>query len=93
MAKLNSIILSVTLKSSSEISNTDLLSEFFAKHLLAYEVKSEVIRLVDYDIRPGVYTRVDSDNWPALYEKIMAADIIIFATPVWWGIQSSLFKE
>jgi CheY-like chemotaxis protein len=94
MPKLNAIILVGSLKSSSsEISNTDLLSEFFAKHLLTYEVKSEIIRLVDYDIRPGAYTRVDSDDWPAIYEKIMSADIVIFATPVWWEIQSSLIQR
>ena len=87
---INAIILVGTLKTSSEISNTDLLSEFFAKHLLTYGVRSEIIRLIDYDIRPGVYTRVDSDDWHAIYEKIMVTDIVVFATPVWWGIQSSL---
>lgn len=25
--------------------------------------------------------------------KMLAADIIIFATPVWWGIQSSLIQR
>lgn len=93
MPELNAIILVGTLKTSSEISNTDLLSEFFAKHLLTYGVRSEIIRLIDYDIRPGVYTRVDSDDWPAIYEKIMVTDIVVFATPVWWGIQSSLTQR
>jgi multimeric flavodoxin WrbA len=93
MTKLNAIILSGTLKIGSEISNTYLLSEFLAKHLLAYISKTEIIRLIDYEIRPGVYTKVDSDDWPTIYEKIMAADIIIFATPVWWGIQSSLIQR
>jgi multimeric flavodoxin WrbA len=69
------------------------LSKFLAKHLLTYEVKSEIIRLVDYDIRPGVYTKIDLDDWPSIYEKIMATDIVIFATPVWWGIQSSLIQR
>ena len=49
--------------------------------------------MADYDIRPGVYTKVDSDDWPQIYEKIMVADIVIFATPVWWGIQSSLIQR
>jgi multimeric flavodoxin WrbA len=93
MTKLDAIVLSGTLKSGSEISNTYLLSEFLAKRLLAYDTKTEIIRLVDYDIRPGVYTNVDSDDWPTIYEKIMAADIVIFATPVWWGIQSSLIQR
>jgi multimeric flavodoxin WrbA len=49
--------------------------------------------LFGLQLQPGVYTRVDSDDWPVLYEKIIAADIIIFATPVWWGIQSSLIQR
>jgi multimeric flavodoxin WrbA len=80
-------------QSSSEISNTYLLSEFLAKHFTTYETKSEIIKLIDYDLQPGVYTKVDLDDWPAIYEKIMAADIVIFATPVWWGIQSSLIQR
>jgi multimeric flavodoxin WrbA len=83
MPEFNVIILSGTLKSSSEMSNTDLLSEFLAKHLLAYDTETEIIRLIDYDIRPRVYTEVDSDDWSIIYKKIMAADIVVFATHVW----------
>jgi multimeric flavodoxin WrbA len=93
MSKFNAIILVGTLKSRLEMSSTDLLSEFLTKHLLAYDAITEVIRLVDYDIRPGVYTKVNSDAWPSIYEKIMAADIVVFATPVWWGSQSSLIQR
>jgi multimeric flavodoxin WrbA len=93
MSKFNAIILVGTLKSRLEMSSTDLLSEFLTKHLLAYDAITEVIRLVDYDIRPGVYTKVYSDDWSKIYEKIMAADIVVFATPVWWGIQSSLIQR
>jgi hypothetical protein len=39
MPMLNVVILVGTLKSSSEISNTHLLSEFLAKHLTTYETK------------------------------------------------------
>jgi hypothetical protein len=28
-----------------------------------------------------------------IFEKILASDIIIFATPVWWGNQSSLIQK
>ena len=38
-------------------------------------------------------TNVDSNNWPAILEKILDSDIIIFATPIWWGIQSSLIQR
>jgi len=29
------------------------------------------------------------DAWPAILEKVLASDIVIFATPIWWGGQSS----
>lgn len=29
------------------------------------------------------------DDWPAILKKILKADIIIFATPIWWNNQSS----
>lgn len=93
MSKLKAIILVGTLKASSEISHTYLLSEFLAKHLTTYDTECKIIKLIDYDIRPGVYTNIDSDDWPTIYEKILAADIIIFATPVWWGVQSSLIQR
>jgi multimeric flavodoxin WrbA len=28
-----------------------------------------------------------------IFKKIIASDIVIFATPVWWGIQSSLMQR
>lgn len=33
------------------------------------------------------------DDWPGILEKILAADIIVFATPIWWGNQSSLMQR
>jgi multimeric flavodoxin WrbA len=93
MPKLKAVFLVGTLKPTPEVSNTHTLSEFLAKHLKSYETESEIIRLADYNIKPGTYTEVDSDDWPVIFEKILAADIIIFATPVWWGIQSSLIQR
>ena len=29
------------------------------------------------------------DQWPEILSKIIASDIIIFATPIWWGNMSS----
>ena len=33
------------------------------------------------------------DKWPGILQKALASDIIIFATPIWWGIQSSLMQR
>jgi multimeric flavodoxin WrbA len=75
-----------TLKSNEELSNTYLLTQFLSKHLESYDTKCEILRLVNYKIEPGVYTEIGiKDEWPMVFEKILSSDILVFATPVWWG--------
>jgi multimeric flavodoxin WrbA len=93
MARLKAVFLLGTLKTSPETSNTHIMSEFLANHLKSCDTESEIIRLADYNIRPGVYTNVGSDDWPTIFEKILGADIVVFATPIWWGGQSSLVQR
>src|SRR5438552_8060706 len=53
-----------------------------------------MIRLVEYDIPAGNKSNMgEGDEWPGILKKILDSDIIIFATPVWWGIQSSLMQR
>lgn len=53
-------------------------------------IESEVIKLVEYRISAGTYSNMGTDDeWPIILRKILAAEIIIFATPIWWGNQSS----
>ena len=33
------------------------------------------------------------DEWPRILKKVLGADIIVFATPIWWGNQSSLMQR
>ena len=55
---------------------------------------SEIVRLVDYEIKPGIKSNMGKgDEWPGILKKVLAADIIVFATPIWWGIQSSLIQR
>ncbi|WP_148687583.1 flavodoxin family protein [Candidatus Nitrosocosmicus hydrocola] len=87
MAKLKAIILVGSLNNDSGTPNTLLLSQFLAKHFAEYNT------VVDHYIKAGTYTNIDSDNWPSILEKLLNSDIVIFATPVWWGIQSSLIQR
>jgi multimeric flavodoxin WrbA len=49
---------------------------------------------VEYEIKPGIKSNMGKgDEWPGILKKVLAADIIVFATPVWWGIQSSLLQR
>lgn len=92
--KLKAIFLLGTLKKKHQLSHTQVLCDVVAEILLEQEnVESEIIRLRDYDIQAGTRTDIDDDEWPGILERVLAADIIIFATPIWWGIQSSLIQR
>ena len=32
----------------------------------------------------------DRDDWPAIFERVMAADILVLADPIWLGEKSSV---
>lgn len=86
---MKAIILLATLKKNGQ-SNTQVLSEFFAEHLKKQKVEHEIIKLVTHNILPGTMTNMGKgDEWPEIFSKIKEADIIVFATPVWWGNHSS----
>lgn len=91
---VRAIFLLGTLKKKHQLSHTQILCELVAETLREKEnVESEIVRLRDYDIQPGTRTDIDDDDWPKILDRVLAADIIIFATPVWWGIQSSLIQR
>lgn len=91
---LRAVFLLGTLKKRQVLSHTQALCEVVADVLEKQEdVRSEIIRLRDYDIQAGTKTEIDNDDWPRIVKKMTAADIVIFATPIWWGIQSSLTQR
>ncbi|MEO8193210.1 MAG: flavodoxin family protein [Gemmatimonadales bacterium] len=91
---LKAIILLGTLKKRQVLSHTQALCEVVSEVLEKQEgVRTEIIRLRDYDIQPGTKTEIDGDDWPRIVKKMFASDIVIFATPIWWGIQSSLVQR
>ena len=86
---MKAIILLGTLKTTG-LSNTETLCEFLIERMAGRKIESEVIRLVDHEILPGTYSNMGTgDEWPAILEKILDANIVIFATPIWWGAHSS----
>jgi multimeric flavodoxin WrbA len=57
-------------------------------------VTSEIVRLVDYNIKPGVRSDEGAgDDWPYIRTKIVAANILVMATPIWLGQHSSLCQR
>ena len=95
---LRALFINCTLKPSPEISNTDGLIERSRRVLEKNGVTVDVIRAVDHDIAPGVYPDMtehgaETDTWPQLWPRVARADILVLATPIWLGEQSSLCRR
>ncbi len=86
---MNAIILLGTLKENGT-SNTAALADFAAGYLKKEKIDCEIIRLAEHEIGRGTYIRMEKpDGFPAIYKKILEADIVLFATPIWWNSHSS----
>jgi multimeric flavodoxin WrbA len=82
-------ILLGTLKKSG-LSNTETLCEFLSGRMEREGIRSEIIKLVEHKILPGTYSDMgEGDEWPNILRRVLDSEIVILATPVWWGNQSS----
>jgi multimeric flavodoxin WrbA len=90
---LTAVVLNCTLKPSPQSSSTDVLAAEVAEAFRAEKVSTEVLRVVDHQVRFGVtIDEGDGDQWPTLRERVVAADILVLATPIWMGQPSSVAK-
>ncbi|MFD9323599.1 flavodoxin family protein [Streptomyces sp. NPDC060053] len=97
-ADLSALFVNCTLKPSPQLSHTQGLVDKSRAVMDAHGVSTDEIRAVDHDIAPGVYPDMTAhgfadDAWPALYERVMAADILVLAGPIWLGDNSSVTKK
>jgi multimeric flavodoxin WrbA len=96
MTSLNALVLACTLKPSPAESSSVLLGRQVLDALGALEdhdVTGELVRVVDHRVRFGVSTdEGDGDEWPGIRAKMLAADILVIATPIWMGQPSSVCK-
>jgi multimeric flavodoxin WrbA len=88
---LNAVLLNCTLKKSPEVSNTQALMDIVSGHLAELGVDCEVIRPVDHRIPFGVVSDMgEGDEWPRILDRILAADILIIGTSIWFGVRNSV---
>ena len=91
---LTVLALTCSLKPSPSPSSTDLLAQQLLDALAGHGATGELVRVVDHDLRPGVEADMgEGDAWPALREKMLAADILVLATPTWMGQHSSIAQR
>ena len=93
MPDLNAVALVCTLKPSPSDSSSVLLAGQVLEQLASLGAPGELVRVMDHDVRFGVSTdEGDGDEWPTLREKLLDADILVLATPIWLGQPSSVCK-
>ena len=95
---LTALFVNCTLKRSPEVSNTQGLIDLSAGIMRKQGVTVDEIRAVDHDLATGVWPDMTehgaaSDEWPALYPRVLAADILVIAGPIWLGDNSSVTKR
>ncbi|MFD4295478.1 flavodoxin family protein [Rhodococcus sp. NPDC058505] len=95
---LLAVYVNCTLKRSPERSHTQGLIDRSVSLMRESGVAVDQIRAVDHDIATGVYPDMTehgwpSDEWPRLFDRILAADILVLAGPIWLGDNSSVMKR
>jgi len=91
---LRVLVLNGSLKHGDNLSNTEELSRLVLENMEPHGVDAEVIRLSDCRLPVGLgFRESDDDDWPELATKLKAAEIALFATPIWWGGRSSLMQR
>lgn len=92
--KLKAVFLIATLKPDNEVSHTEALALLLDEKLKAHGVESQMIRLAERNIPVGTQSDMGKgDEWPGILKTLIASDIVILATPIWFGNYSSLLQK
>ncbi|MFF1919816.1 flavodoxin family protein [Streptomyces sp. NPDC058221] len=91
---MRALSLVCSLNPSPTPSSSQHLAEQVMGELRDLGVEGEIVRVADHDIKPGVEIDMgEGDAWPRLREKMLAADILLVATPIWLGHPSSICQR
>lgn len=91
---MKALVVNCTLKASPESSNTAALADVLVEKLREDGVEVDEIRAVDHAILPGVTSdEGEGDAWPSIHDRILEAEILIFASPTWLGRPSSVSQR
>ncbi|MBB1031264.1 flavodoxin family protein [Dietzia sp. SLG310A2-38A2] len=95
---LRATFVNCTLTRSPGLSHTQGLVDASASIMRKHGVEVETLRAVDHPIATGVYPDMrehgwDVDAWPEIYPRLLEADILVLAGPIWLGDNSSVMKK
>jgi multimeric flavodoxin WrbA len=90
---VTALVLVCTLKKSPAASSSQVLAGQVLDALREQGADGEIVRIVDHDVRFGVsIDEGGGDGWPELRDRMLKADILVIATPIWMGQPSSVCK-
>ncbi len=93
-APLRALVLVCSLSPSPAPSSSEKLARQVLQEMAGHGVTGDVVRVVDHDVKPGVEIDMgEGDAWPGIREQLMAADILVMATPTWVGHMSSVAQR
>jgi multimeric flavodoxin WrbA len=95
---MKAIFFNGTLTKSPEASHTEKLIKISQGIMEKHGVQTEIIRSIDHDIAVGVWPDMSehgykTDEWPEIFKRVMEADILVLAGPIWLGDNSSETKK
>jgi multimeric flavodoxin WrbA len=95
---LSALFINTTLTRSPGLSHTQLLVDISAAIMAKQGVRVDQFRAVDHPIATGTYPDMREhgwveDAWPELFGRVLSADILVIAGPIWLGDNSSETKK
>lgn len=93
---LKVLCINCSLKGSDKTSNTQTLVEDIVAAMRNHdsELTFDTVRVADYNVKSGVtLDEGEGDDWPQIAVKILDAEVVIFAVPIWVGHPSSVSQR
>lgn len=85
------LALNCTLKGEAQDSSTQVLLDHVTGLLHERGWKGSTVRVVDRNVAFGVTEdEGDGDGWPEIHQELLAADLLVWGTPIWLGHPSSV---
>ncbi|MER7172427.1 flavodoxin family protein [Streptomyces mesophilus] len=91
---MRALALACSLNPSTSPSSSHLLAAQVLHEMKELGVDGETVRVADHQVLPGVEKDMgDGDEWPRLRQRVLDADILVLATPIWLGHPSSICQR
>jgi multimeric flavodoxin WrbA len=92
--EIRAVALVCSLKPSPSASSSQLLADQVLEVWKQQGIHGTSIRVVDHEVKPGVDIDMGGgDAWPSIRQDVLAADIVLIATPTWLGQPSSICQR